>query len=257
MKKNKLKRYRKLVYVLLPLLLILCAFFIMKNFSQKSKQFDTKRQENLADIIQKNEAYLSHNPVLPKSLDELYGYYHNFIDNQSSMTPPVDPQTKTPYTYKRISDDSYQICAAFSAETDPKIFSYTGIEQQDGKQCFIINSKKPAEADTKGPSATVSSLERTGSCAWRVTFHLQGFLPSNPINAHSKGRRAEACNPTKTADYEWTQHGGFETNDNGTSDIYFDHNDYGSYTYTFTDTSGQSASVPVSYTLTPTPGSAH
>jgi hypothetical protein len=262
--KGVMRKHRKLFSILLSIVVILIALGVSLTgfyISQKSKKLDLKRQEDLRDIVTKYQIYLTHNPVPPKSLEELYGYYSHFIDNNESTNPPVDPQTKKKYQYKELPDGSYQICADFASETDTKVFGYSGITDGNGNKCFIVSTKstpgtQASPAASLAASAVVS-VKREESCRWGATFSLKGFAPNSPIKIRAHGTLSDGCDPAKTHPYEWEHEAVLETGEDGGGQITYAQYDYGNYTYEFSDPTGRHASTSFYYTTTAIPASNH
>ena len=226
-------------------------------YYQRSQALDLKREEDLQDIIIKYQAYLSQNSVPPKSLDEVYGYYHHFINDSDSTNPPVDPETKKTYEYKALPDGSYQICVDFSTEKDAKVFGYQGITDGKGNQCFTVDIAKKSASGGQStldiPASAIARVKKTGSCEWLVSFSVKGFSPSSPLKVDAHGKLSDGCDPAKTHDYAWSREAFYETKDDGTGEYSIRQGDYGNYTYTFTDPAGKSASVSFYYTTTAIP----
>lgn len=94
----------------LVLVAIVAGFFIIGTPQQlRAEKQDMIRVQDLQNIQWQVVNYWQQKESLPASLDELK-------DPISQAVIPVDPMTKQPHTYKRMSPLDFQLCATFAME---------------------------------------------------------------------------------------------------------------------------------------------
>jgi hypothetical protein len=95
--------------------------------TQRAREFDMQRLNDLATISSEIQFSYSQNEKLPASLDALNQPYLNLRD----------PQANTLYEYRIINDTQYELCAVFTLERfQPEKFSTRGGEQYIGDKDF-------------------------------------------------------------------------------------------------------------------------
>lgn len=117
------------------------------------RQIDQTKSERLQQLSWNIENYYTEKKSLPESLEEvelLYkeqnmGYYG---DPNSGMA--VDPETKEPFTYKKIDTLSFELCGTFhlaSEEHEERLrqgysiapYAVTNFfDHEAGEQCFTV-----------------------------------------------------------------------------------------------------------------------
>lgn len=125
---------------ILVLVVVVSAFFLIGTpNSARLIQFDQQKTSDLQSIQYQIVNYWQRKGALPNTLGDLK-------DSISGYTPPVDPETKTPYEY-RVTNAvslSFELCADFNKASDiaePKMtYSVGGIDQNwthlAGRVCF-------------------------------------------------------------------------------------------------------------------------
>src|SRR3989338_4480221 len=120
-------------------------FFSGSPFAERVKRFDERRIQNLEMLQYEVINFWQAKETLPTSLD-------NLRDDIRGFVPPVDPETKTPYGYRAIGTQEFELCAVFKTDTVedavttlplkpiPVKESYGDLEQnwqhQAGEFCF-------------------------------------------------------------------------------------------------------------------------
>lgn len=121
---------------------VLCGLHVLGSPAhQRDLRLDARRTENLHLMTMSIHDYWMKNHVMPVDLSTM--------DIQASLKS--DPVTGKPYGYKRLSDESYSLCADFSAasedspETHYMLGSYAPVEPQwkhpAGLYCFSFQAK--------------------------------------------------------------------------------------------------------------------
>lgn len=105
---------------------------------QKNRRLDNRRVSDLNSIYYGINSYVAANRSLPNSLSQL--------ENTYVFDVPEDPATNQPYEYRVLSSGSYELCATFATESDPRTNeSIVSKEIQsfyshgEGRQCFTLN----------------------------------------------------------------------------------------------------------------------
>jgi len=73
------------------------------------RRLDERRIADLREIAYAVDAYWTRERVLPLSLEELS------VDERI-VRELTDPETGTPYEYRVISEDTYELCAVFASD---------------------------------------------------------------------------------------------------------------------------------------------
>lgn len=90
---------------------VLSGFLIMGTpFQARLYQFDEQKVSDLQEIQSQIINYWQQKQKLPENLSDLN-------DPISGFTAPPDPQTNLAYAYKATGKTSFELCAAFNAET--------------------------------------------------------------------------------------------------------------------------------------------
>jgi hypothetical protein len=79
-------------------------------FNERLKRFDDRRTQDLHSIQSQITYYWQRKGALPETLNDLN-------DPLSSYIVPKDPQTNEQYEYRRISENSFELCAEFSTSS--------------------------------------------------------------------------------------------------------------------------------------------
>ena len=86
-------------------------FMIGPIEEQRKRKFDERRLSDLQRIASSVEFYYRTHDELPDNLDVL-------ATLPEGSVPRMDPESGKPYTYRRISADSYELCATFALASD-------------------------------------------------------------------------------------------------------------------------------------------
>ncbi|MBN1929528.1 MAG: hypothetical protein JW764_08305 [Chlorobiaceae bacterium] len=86
-------------------------FLIGPIDEQRNRKFDERRLSDLQRIVSSVEFYYRTHHELPDSLDAL-------ATLPGSRIPLVDPESGKPYGYRRLSPETYELCASFALESD-------------------------------------------------------------------------------------------------------------------------------------------
>lgn len=106
------------------------------------QKLDRKRVSDLYSIIDGVNLYWTRQRSLPPDLDALAA--ETRFDNE------LDPETASPYVYRVLDPDRYEVCATFSTECDPPHdrcwdWQHGGRAEIDahgaGEQCFQITPR--------------------------------------------------------------------------------------------------------------------
>ncbi len=105
------KSTKTFAYIISAIVLIafIYGFILIQPFAQHGKNLDQTRVNDLM-TIQNYVVYTQYQQktTVPEKLVN---------DPISGFTIPLDPETKIPYEYKKISADSFELCATFSASS--------------------------------------------------------------------------------------------------------------------------------------------
>lgn len=96
---------------------------------QRKMKFDARRVSDFQQIASSIDAYAGTHKALPESLRKLE-------KEQGLPLPIIDQETGKAYTYKVISDDTYELCAQFSGESRERFDYRWG--HKAGPACFRL-----------------------------------------------------------------------------------------------------------------------
>lgn len=130
----------KKIYILLFITALTAIFAVVYGFSltgspaqARDAKFDKERVNDLSDISYEIISYANSQKQLPDSIADL---------ELSEDMSDKDPDTKTPYVYTKVDEDSYTLCATFKTDTrDPKSKAFSAYESSEfrhpiGYYCF-------------------------------------------------------------------------------------------------------------------------
>ena len=128
---------RKLAITISTLVAATLMYAVFLNGSpsqERQKKLDSRRVDDLRQIVRSIDNFYWRHETLPENLD--------ILKKESTMpTTITDPETGTVYEYTKIDVRRYRICANFataSADNDDAFFSHKA-----GKQCFLFTAKMP------------------------------------------------------------------------------------------------------------------
>ncbi len=128
-------------------------FFVESPKTARNRRLDQALVQNIYNIENAVNSYYDRNKKLPLNLEELKTDKNIYI-NASAM---IDPETKAPIAYNKISEKEFEMCATFridSIEENAKqATSYVGMdvnskEHRAGYQCLrgnLYNAVKAVE----------------------------------------------------------------------------------------------------------------
>ena len=103
-------RYFIVIVIVIVIVLVLAGFFIVGSpKSERRRQFDQQRINDLSNIQWQIISYWQAKNKLPEKLDDLKDPIEGFV-------PPVDPETGDPYGYEVRGPLSFVLCAIFNLE---------------------------------------------------------------------------------------------------------------------------------------------
>jgi hypothetical protein len=82
-------------------------------FRERMRRLDTARVQDLDSIADSCDQFWSREKRLPHDLEELRRSRHVILRRIE------DPETRTPYEYRAVDEDSYELCAVFAARSEP------------------------------------------------------------------------------------------------------------------------------------------
>ena len=102
-------------------------------WQQRSRNLDRTRVMDLQALERAVFDYHRQNSNLPKELADLKGSF--------AYTPmPVDPETKQPYEYRVVDQNSFELCGTFKTKPVPDYGRYPVLDSkwnyEPGKKCF-------------------------------------------------------------------------------------------------------------------------
>jgi hypothetical protein len=104
-------------------------FMIGPLDEQRKRKFDEKRIADLQQASTSINYYYSTHHELPEHLTALAG-------EPGLKIQLIDPETSDPYSYKKLSADTYELCAKFSMESDDRMdFRWS---HKAGKTCYRL-----------------------------------------------------------------------------------------------------------------------
>ncbi len=105
-------------------------FMIGPIDEQRSRKFDERRLSDLRRIASSVEFYHRNHKELPENLDTL-------AKQPGSHVSLVDPESGKPYTYRRLSPETYELCATFALESDES--TALRWSHKAGRACFRLS----------------------------------------------------------------------------------------------------------------------
>lgn len=105
---------------------------------ERVHRLDARRVEDLRLLAGAVDLHWSRGNALPLSLDDL--------TLEPGYPPlPADPETGSPYEYRALAGDRYELCAGFACGTDaePLETRRDFWAHGTGRQCFQLEAKKP------------------------------------------------------------------------------------------------------------------
>jgi hypothetical protein len=137
------------IFFLATLILVVVAFvaawfFVESPKLARDRRLDQALIQNIYSIENTMNSYYDQHKKLPADLAELQSD-NNFYINSSVL---LDPETKTPLVYNRLSDKEFELCATFRTssfdEEARKTSSYAGLDMNNknhfiGYQCLRGN----------------------------------------------------------------------------------------------------------------------
>lgn len=111
----------------------------------RTMKLDERRRGDINDLRYAitDMLYRSDTATLPETLDE--------VDTLYSESHKFDPQTGDPYTYRRLSDSQFELCATFALEypsdnyAEVKFYGKGGYDEEmshpAGEHCFKFEIK--------------------------------------------------------------------------------------------------------------------
>lgn len=134
-----LQRLIKLIALLVVLGAVVLGF-IVAGSPQRARELraDSERVQDLEQIRNGINNFFTVEGVLPESLDELKASGRLF----SPETVLSDPLTKEPYSYRLLTDTTFEMCATFSLPSEPadrggERFSPAYPAGPPGKETFV------------------------------------------------------------------------------------------------------------------------
>jgi len=108
-------------------------FMIGPIDEQRNRKFDERRLSDLQRIVSSVEFYYRTHQELPENLDVL-------AKQPASRVPLFDPESGKPYGYRRLSPDSYELCATFALESDES--TALRWSHKAGPACFRLSVRR-------------------------------------------------------------------------------------------------------------------
>ena len=106
-------------------------------YTQRLYKYDEQKLNDLMSISNEVQNFYGTRGVLPASLQEMSGINY--------FTPPLDPQTNSPYEYQKKSAAAYELCAEFNKPTSevarkaaPRSAYGISWEHSAGRFCFDL-----------------------------------------------------------------------------------------------------------------------
>ena len=100
---------------------------------ERMRRIDAQRVADLSAVASAVDLYWTRHKSLPASLEDL-------SRERSGSVRLLDPDTKQPYSYRRIGDNSYELCADFARDsTDQSDALHKNFwAHGQGRQCFNL-----------------------------------------------------------------------------------------------------------------------
>ena len=127
----------KKVVIAVVVLLVLGAlgvgfYLIGPPSEERARRLDERREMDLQRLQFATDLYWTRNNRLPVTLDELATEAGTNIYSR-------DPQSARPYSYAVKDDDTYELCAEFTHESEARGgFWSHGV----GRRCFLLTAKR-------------------------------------------------------------------------------------------------------------------
>ena len=105
------------VYTVIAVVVIIVVgglFIVGSPAEERARRFDTERVWNLQSIQREITSYWMNKEVLPENLSDLE-------DSLTGYVPPRDPRTQEFYTYEKLGELSFSLCATFETESEGMI----------------------------------------------------------------------------------------------------------------------------------------
>lgn len=133
------------------LVLVLAAFvsawfFVESPTTARNRRLDQNLVNNISNIESSVNSYLSIKGQLPDNLEQLKNDA-NYSLREANL---IDPETKTPIEYKKISAKEFELCANFRTDNNKDETAYSAKSHGAGHQCLkgMIYDGKFLEKDT-------------------------------------------------------------------------------------------------------------
>jgi hypothetical protein len=100
--------------------------------AERARRLDVRRVEDLVQISSATDLYYVRQHTLPARLTDL----------GPPSGPPLsitDPTTSEPYEYRTLAVKRYELCAAFTAPSDPTRYEPEFWRHGAGRQCFQLD----------------------------------------------------------------------------------------------------------------------
>ncbi|HHE32948.1 MAG TPA: hypothetical protein ENL07_10105 [Chlorobaculum parvum] len=94
---------------------------------------DEQRLSDLQRIVSSVEFYYRTHQELPENLDVL-------AKQPASRVPLFDPESGKPYGYRRLSPNTYELCATFALESDES--TALRWSHKSGQACFRLSVRR-------------------------------------------------------------------------------------------------------------------
>ena len=124
------------VVVVVAVLVVLGAlgggfYLIGPPAGERARRLDARREQDLQGLRLATDLYWTRNSRLPATLDELAKEAGTGIYSR-------DPETNEPYAYRVTGSDRYELCAAFTTDSDARQDFWS---HSQGRRCFAITAK--------------------------------------------------------------------------------------------------------------------
>lgn len=105
---------------------------------ERVRRLDARRVEDLRALAGAVDLHWSRSGALPATLG-------NLTQEPGYPPLPTDPETGSPYEYRLLGGDTYELCASFARGTDAEPPETRGgfWSHGTGRQCFQLEAKKP------------------------------------------------------------------------------------------------------------------
>ncbi len=135
------KKVKAFIYAVSIIVLsaIVCGFVLAGSPSkERARKFDDQRISDLQSIQWEIISYWQSKESIPETLSELENPIRGFL-------VPIDPESKSPYKYKKTGDTSFELCATFNLENnatinEPIALKYNSVDSvwnhSVGEVCF-------------------------------------------------------------------------------------------------------------------------